>query len=176
MSIKKMGENYTQLVEDCRHRDRKAMRRLYELTAPMAMGVCMRYCRNRETAQDVMQEGYIKVYENLKSVKEPEKVMSWVYHIMVNECINHCHRQKPTEYLEDNQMIEPVVFPTDPFGDEEVVLALQQVPPRQRAVFNMLEVEGLTEEEVAERMATPVTNVRILLTRAKNCLKEILTK
>ncbi len=169
-----MGENYTQLVEDCRHRDRRAMRRLYELTAPMALGVCMRYCHNRESAQDVMQEGYIKVYEGLKKVREPEKVMAWVYHVMVNESINHCRRQKPIEYLEDKQMAEPAVFPSDPFGDEEVVLALQQVPPRQRAVFNMLEVEGLSEEEVAERMGTPVSNVRTLLTRAKNCLKEIL--
>lgn len=170
-----MSENYTQLVQGCLHRDREAMRKLYDLTASMAMGVCMRYSHNRETAQDLMQEGYIKVYEGLKKVREPEKVMSWVYHVMVNECINYCRRAKQEEYLEDAKE-EPVVFQPDPFGCEEVVMTLQQLPVRQRAVFNMLEVEGLTEEEVAERMGTPVTNVRTLLTRAKKRMREILTK
>ena len=170
-----MGENYTQLVADCRHRDRKAMRRLYELTAPMAMGVCMRYCHNRTTAQDLMQEGYIKVYEGLGRLRDPERLMGWVYQVMVNECINFCRRVKTTEALEDNLQHEPVDFQPDPFGDEEVVLALQQLPPRQRAVFNMLEVEGLAEEVVAERMKTPVSNVRILLSRARMKLREILT-
>lgn len=170
-----MSENYTQLVQACLHRDRKAMRRLYELTAPMAMGVCMRYSRSRETAQDLMQEGYIKVYEGLGKIKEPEKVMAWVYHVMVNECINHCRRAEVQTYLEDVAM-EPATFQTDPFGTEEVVLALQRLLPRQRAVFNMLEVEGLTEEEVAEEMKTTVGNVRTLMSRARNSLKEILTK
>ena len=96
-----MSEEYTQLVKRCRKHDERAMRALYEEMAPMAMGVCMRYSHNRETAQDLMQEGYIKVYEGLKKVREPEKVMSWVYHVMVNECINYCRRAKPTEYLED---------------------------------------------------------------------------
>lgn len=170
-----MSEKYTQLVQDCRRRDRKAMRQLYDLTAPMAMGVCMRYSHDRDTAQDLMQEGYIKVYEKIGKLKEPEKVMSWVYRVMVNECINHCKRQKPLELLDDVGE-EPAVFQTDPFGMEEVVLTLQQLPPRQRAVFNMLEVEGLTEEEVAEQMKTPVTNVRTMMVRAKKRMKELLTR
>lgn len=170
-----MSENYTQLVEDCRHRDGKAMRRLYELTAPMAMGVCRRYSRDRATAQDLMQEGYIKVYEGIGRLREPERLMSWIYQVMVNECINHCRRTDRAEYLEDAGL-EPVTFQVDPFGTEEVMLALQQLPPRHRAVFNLLEVEGQSEEEVAERMRTTVANVRTMMTRAKQSLRELLTK
>ena len=168
-----MSENYTQLIQDCRRRNRKAMRRLYDLTAPMAMGVCMRYSHNRDTAQDLMQEGYIKVYEGLGTLNEPEKVMAWVYQVMVNECINYCKRNTSLEYLEDVG-VEPVTFQADPFGIEEVVHNLQQLPPRQRAVFNMLEVEGLTVEEVAEQMKTPVTNVRTLMARARAKMRELL--
>lgn len=170
-----MEENYTQLVEGCRRRDRVAMRRLYELTAPMAMGVCMRFASDRDAAQDLMQDGYIKVYEGLGKLREPEKVMAWVYHVMLNVGINHCRRTKRPEYLEE-VVAQPVTFQTDPFGMEEVVEALQQLPPRQRAVFNMLEVEGLDETEVAEKMRTPVTNVRTLMSRAKSRLKELLTR
>lgn len=170
-----MSENYTQLVKDCQRRDRKAMRRLYELTAPMAMGVCMRYSHDRDKAQDLMQDGYVKVYEGIGKLKVPESVMSWVYHVMLNVCINSCQRSAPELYLED-VVEEPVVFQPDPFGCEEVVLKLQQLPPRHRAVFNLLEVEGLTEEEVAERMKTTVGNVRTMMTRARVMLRDLLTK
>lgn len=170
-----MSENYTQLVKDCRRRDRAAMRKLYELTAPMAMGVCMRFASDRDAAQDLMQDGYIKVYEGLGKLKEPEKLMAWVYHVMLNVGLNHCRRAKRSEFLEEVGE-EPVVFQLDPFGTEEVVLALQQLPPRHRAVFNMLAVEGLDEQEVAARMDTPVTNVRTMMSRARKRLKELLAK
>ena len=175
VSIREMEQNYTQLVEGCRRRDRRSMRALYDLTAPMAMGVCMRFASDRDAAQDLMQDGYIKVYEGLARLREPEKLMAWVYQVMFNEGLNHCKRNRRPEYL-DEVGEEPVVFQTDAFGMEEVVLALQQLPPRQRAVFNMLEVEDMDEKEVAVRMGTPVTNVRTLMSRAKNRLKELLTK
>ena len=96
-----MEEMYTQLVEECRRRDRRAMRRLYETTAPMAMGVCMRYCRNREEAQDVMQDGYVKVFERIGRLREPEKLMAWVYQLMVNECLNHLRDRMETVSLDE---------------------------------------------------------------------------
>ena len=170
-----MEEKYTQLVEDCRQHDSRAMRRLYEATAPMAMGVCMRYCRNRETAQDVMQNGYVKVYENLWRLREPEKLMAWVYQVMMNECINHCKSRKEAVCLDDMQY-EPSTPPLDPFAAEEVVEALQRLTSQQRMVFNLLEVEGMTPEEAAQQMKTTVGNVRTHFTRACKALRKILLK
>ena len=168
-----MEEKYTQLVKDCRKRDRDAMRRLYETTAPMAMGVCMRYCRNRETAQDLMQEGYIKVFEHLGRLREPEKLMAWVHRLMVNECLNYIRKHREMLPL-DTVKVEPVAPPADPFTTEEVVRALQALPERQRAVFNLLEVEGVTPENVAQKLKTSEKNVRVLFTRACKQLQEIL--
>ncbi len=165
---------YTQLVEDCRRRDRKAMRRLYETTAPMAMGVCMRYCGDRDEAQDVMQDGYIKVFEGLGRLKEPERLMAWVYKLMVNACLNHLRYRKETVGLEEMEE-EPAVLPADPFAHDELVAAVQELPARHRAVFNLIEVEGLTAEEAAQRLKTGVKNVRVLYSRACNELKDILT-
>ena len=163
-----MSEEYTQLVEGCKNRERRAMKRLYDLTAPMAMGVCMRYSHDRDAAQDLMQEGYIKVYEGIGKLRDPSKVMAWVYQVMVNECINRCKRAKRTEYIEE-MVTEPEVFQPDTFAG-------QLLPPRPRAVFNMLEVEELTEEEAAARLKTSVGNVRTLMSRAKRMLRDMLTK
>ncbi|MBR1550183.1 MAG: sigma-70 family RNA polymerase sigma factor [Bacteroidales bacterium] len=168
-----MEEMYTQMVKDCRRRDREAMRRLYETTAPMALGVCMRYCHNRETAQDLMQEGYIKVFEHIGRLREPEKLMAWVRQLMVNECLNHLRSHKETVSLEELDE-EPAVPPADPFTVEEVVRALQGLPERQRMVFNLLEVEGVAPKKVARRLKTNEQNVKVLFSRACNRLQEIL--
>ena len=92
---------YTQLVEDCRRRDREAMRRLYEATAPMALGVCMRYCGDRETAQDLMQDGYVRIFEGIGRLREPERLMAWVYQVMVNVCLTHCKWREETVSLDE---------------------------------------------------------------------------
>ena len=117
----------------------------------------------------------IKVYEGIGKLRDPSKVMAWVYQVMVNECINRCKRAKRTEYIEE-MVTEPEVFQPDTFAGEEVVMKLQLLPPRPRAVFNMLEVEELTEEEAAARLKTSVGNVRTLMSRAKRMLRDMLTK
>ena len=66
-----MSNEYTRMVEGCRRRDAKAQRALYDAMAPMAMGVCMRYARDREQAMDILQDGFIKVYENISKLLEP---------------------------------------------------------------------------------------------------------
>lgn len=169
-----MEEMYTQLVEDCRRRDREAMRRLYEATAPMALGVCMRYCGDRDTAQDLMQDGYVRIFEGIGRLREPERLMAWVYQVMVNVCLTHCKWREETVSLDEMEE-DPAVPFTDPFSDEEVVVALQRLPERQRMVFNLLEVEGVTPEETARQLKTSVRNVRVLFVRACNRLKELLT-
>ena len=170
-----MGEMYTQMVEDCRRRDRKAMRRLYETTAPMAMGVCMRYCGNRAEAQDVMQDGYIKVYEGLGRLRDPEKLMAWVYQLMINECLNHLRGRMNTVSLDDLKT-EPSVPPIDPFADEEVMAALPKLPEKYRVVFNLMAVEGMDPEEAAQRLKTNVKNLRVMYSRACAMMKDLIEK
>lgn len=166
-----MSDKYTQLVKRCRKRDERAMRELYEEMAPMAMGVCMRYARSREEAQDLMQEGFIKVFEHLGRLKEEEKLGAWIHKIMVNTCIDFYYSRKELRLLDD-VTVEPVTLPLDPFGMEEIVAAIQQLPPHQRAVFNLVEVEGYSCEEVAQRLRQTASGVRATLCRAKATLRE----
>lgn len=168
-----MSGEYTQLVKRCRKHDERAMRALYEEMAPMAMGVCMRYSRSREEAQDLMQDGFVKVFEKLGSLKEPERVGAWVHQIMVNVCIDHFHSRKEMRYLDDVD-VEPVTLPLDPFTMGEIVAAVQQLPPHQRAVFNLVEMEGYSCEEAARRLGQSASGVRATLSRAKATLRETL--
>ena len=168
-----MSDDYTQLVKRCRKHDERAMRELYEEMAPMAMGVCMRYSRSREQAQDLMQDGFLRVFEKLRTLKEPEKVGAWIYQIMVNVCMDYLKSLRPMQSLDD-AVGEAVTLPLDPFGMAEIVEAMQQLPPHQRMVFNLVEVEGYSCEETAQSLGLSPSGVRATLSRAKAQLREIL--
>lgn len=170
-----MEPDLTQIVEGCRRGDPRSQRALYDAMAPMAMGVCMRFAADRDTAQDLMQDGFIKVFESISRLRNPESLGPWVYQIMVNRCINHTKRQRPMASLDDN-IPPPVALPLDPFADQEIVLALQQLPPQQRLVFNLIEVEDRPYDEVAATLRCSEVNLRALLSRAKARLRDILTE
>ena len=170
-----MAADYAHIIEGCRRHDRRAQRALYDALAPMAMGVCMRYMRDRDEAQDVVQEGFVRVYENLGKVRDPQQMEAWAYKVMVNECLKHYRRYERPVYVDD-VMVEGVEQPLDPFGLESVVAALQQLPPAQRMAFNLVEVDGYTFEDAAKEMKSSEVNVRALLCRAKGRLRELLTR
>lgn len=167
--------DFAHIIEGCRRHDRRAQRELYDALAPMAMGVCMRFMRDRDEAQDVMQDGFVRVFENLGQLRDPQQAGAWAYRVMVNECLKYFRRRERPVYTDDVQ-VDVVQLPLDPFGTEEVVAALQQLAPAQRTAFNLVEVEGYSYEEVAKEMKCTEVNVRALLCRAKSRLKEILRK
>lgn len=171
-----MAADYTHIVEGCRRRDRAAQRQLYDAMAPMAMGVCMRYVRNREEAQDLMQEGFVHVFEHLSQLREVEKLPAWVRKVMVNECLRHFRRQHLTMVTGDMGVADRAEQPLDPFADEEVVLALQQIAPQQQVVFNLVAVEEYGYDEVAQLLHCSEVNVRALYSRARSRLREILNE
>lgn len=163
-----------QMVEGCRKRNPKAQRALYDAVAEMAMGICMRYAADRDEAQDMLQDGFIKVFERIGTLRDPEGVRSWVYGVMMNTCIDHQRTRRGWVPLEEVR--EPARFDTDPFGTEELVAAIQRLSPMPRTVFNLCEVEGYTQDEVAKRLKTNKVAVKVALSRAKSELRKILTK
>ena len=139
------------------------------------MGVCMRYATDRDAAQDLLQDGFVQVFEHIGRVRDPERLGGWIYRVILNECLQHYRRNERQLYVDD-VMVEKVELPLDPFGTEEVVLALQKLTPAQRTAFNLVEVEGYTYQAAASEMHCSEVSVRALLSRAKSRLKEILNR
>lgn len=168
-----MSDDYTQIIQGCCKRDADAMRSLYEMTASMAMGVCMRYAGDRSTAQDWMQDGYIRVFEKIGSVKDPARLMSWVYQVMVNICLNQCKKRGRTLYLEELPE-EPAPDEPLPYSAEEVFAAMKRLPMSLRTAFNLITVEECDYGEAAKRMGCRESTVRGMHSRACARLREIL--
>lgn len=168
-----MTADNAQIVDGCRRGDRKAQRALYDMTAPMALGVCMRYAASRAEAEDLMQDGYVRVFENIGRLKEPKALHGWVRQVMTSVCINTVRRRVRFVSL-DKEPVEAVDTPMDAFVDEEVVHALQRLAPQKRTVFNMVAVEEMGYDEVAAKLKCSESNVRALFSRAKKELTDIL--
>lgn len=167
----KMSMDYAQMVKGCRKRDAKAQRALYDAMAPMAMGVCIRYARDREEARDYMQDGFVKVFENVGKLKDCETLRTWVYKTMLNTCIDHCRIRKEVEPI-DNYDVRAVE--TDPYTMEEIVLAMQKLPKIHRTVFNLCDIEGYKLEEVAKELKSSYNSVKVALCRARKMMGELL--
>ena len=166
-----MSMSYAQMVEGSLRRDAKAQRALYDELAPMCMGVCMRYASDREEAQDLLQDGFIKVFEKLRSLRDPQKLRSWSYNIMVNTCIQNFRKHRTTLLVDDMDTYAET-DDIEGHSPEEAVAALQQLTERQRLVLNLFYMEGYSSRQIAETLKCTDSNVRALLTDARRAMRK----
>lgn len=168
-----MSMSYAQMVEGCRHRNADAQRALYDALAPMAMGVCYRYSVDRDEAQDMMQDGFVKVFERIGTLHDPQKLRSWTYNIMVNTCIQHYRRSRHTVLQE----MEDVVDDRDeemPYTMDDIVEAMSTISPTQRMAFNLCCVEELPMADAADKMKCSELSVRVALCKARKRMRNYL--
>lgn len=161
------------MVDACIRHESKAQRALYDMLAPMCMGVCLRYAGTVVVAEDLLQEGFVKVFEKIATLRDPEKIRPWAYQIMVNVSVQYLRKKEMVVVAEGVEDV-PVSVDFSPFAMEDIVLAIGQLPPTQRMVFNLCEVEGYNHDEVAQMMRCSNVSVRVNLCRAKKHLKELL--
>lgn len=179
-----MNVDKEHIVAACQQKDQKAMRWLYEELAPAMLGVCMRYTHSRDEAQDVLHDGFIKVYENIGMLQDPSSLESWVYHIMVNQAVDHIRSDMQIVYCDTNSFEDMPAEGDDGELDldytnrkaKEVVEVLQTLPKHLRVVFNMRAVEEMEFKDIAARLKLPQSTVRSHWIRAKKMIIKRLNK
>ena len=174
-----MGMNYQQMVDGCRRRNAKAQRALYDELAPMCVGVCHRYVADRDEAADMLQDGFVHIFENIGKLRNPEKLRSWAYTVMVNTCVSYLRRSRKLVVKESLGEVPDEAEGDDlsPYSMNDLRRALDSLTPWLRTAFNLCAVEGKSCAEAAEMMATKESNVRLLVFRARAALRrELETK
>ena len=174
-----MTTELEQIVDGCKRKNPIAQKKLYELYAPKMLGLCMRYTHSRDEAQDLLHDGIIKVFENIGQLTNPLALESWMSQIMTRLCINYLKRRKQLQYYDLNAMDEylPEEASDDHVDDitysmEQIINAIQSLPPYYRLIFNMYEVEEMDIKDIAEEMKQNESTIRSSLTRARNLLKK----
>lgn len=169
-----------QLVEACKQRDQQAMKQLYDELAPSMLGVCMRYTHSRDEAQDLLHDGFIRVYENIGMLKNAESLESWVYHIMVSVSVDYLKSNSKVVYCDTDKLDwiaaedEEEELDLDRINSraEDIVEALQSLPEHYRVVFNMRAVEEMEYDKIAVLLKYSESTVRNYLVRAIELIKK----
>ena len=142
-----------ELIQSCIAGDRYSQSQLYELFVPKMFAVCLRYCKNREEAEEIVQEGFVQVFKSLKSFRNEGSFEGWIRKIMVYCSVKHFRTQTkmhPVVNIEsvnveevDNEYILARL------GKKELLKMVQALPPAYRMIFNLYVFEGMKHREIA---------------------------
>ncbi|WP_436515051.1 RNA polymerase sigma factor [Ekhidna sp. To15] len=170
--------NTKDLIDKSKSGDRKAQQQLYKrLNAPM-LGICLRYMRTREDAEDVLLEGFYKVFTNLKNFayQNDNTFFGWAKRIMVNEALMKLRKNKEIQTLAINEDLdmEIDVTPLSKLQTADLLKVIRTIPVGYRTVFNLYEVEGYSHQEISEKLGVSVGTSKSQLFKAKKLLREML--
>lgn len=163
-----------ELLEGCRKGQAQAQRMLYDRYSRIMFGVCLRYASSREDAQDILQEGFIRVFKNLDTFRGEGSMEGWVRRIMIHTSIEH-YRRRSKYFLVDVNEAQGLEVTPDAIGKlsrDELLSLIQELPPGYRTIFNLYEVEGFSHQEIGTMMNVSVGTSKSQLSRAKSWLKE----
>jgi RNA polymerase sigma factor (sigma-70 family) len=169
------------ILKGCMQGKHSAQRELFEKYSRMLLGVCNRYAQSIEEAEDIMQEGFVKIFLNIKHFKGEGSLMAWMRRIMINTAITHYHRMLKHRYHDDIADIketdmEAMSWEDSDFTREELFKVIQRMPEGYRMVFNMYAVEGYKHREIAEILEIDENTSKSQYSRARRWLQERLIK
>ena len=169
------------IIEQCINEDRKAQKQLYTLYYGKMMNVCLRYTKNADDAQDLLQDGFVKVFKHLKEYDFKGSFEGWVRRIVVNTAIDFYRKYKDVNFVDDsdnrileNSKVESADSIYSNFGVEEIMNSIQQLSPVYRTVFNMYVLDGFSHKQISEELNISEGTSKSNLSKAKHNLQEIL--
>ncbi len=172
------------------HNDKAAFQGLYDLFKDKVYNTCISYLQNSGDAEEVTQDVFLEVYHSAKSFKGSSSVSTWIYRIAVNKCIDKIRykgRQKRQGFIASIFNKDTGELEHDPAGfnhpgvvyenkEKAAMLfrAIEQLPENQKTAFILKQVEGLSQQEVADVMELTQKAVESLIQRAKANLRKLL--
>ncbi|WP_443938003.1 RNA polymerase sigma factor [Pedobacter sp. MW01-1-1] len=177
----KLTQIYTinDLLTGCQEGNRKMQEMLYRQTAAKMLAVCMRYAKDRMEAEDVLQMGYIKVFQKVKEYRGDGSFEGWIRRIMVNTAIESYRKQvRSLNVVEIDQAFEQpsTGFDFSRLGMQDLMRVIQKLADGYRLVFNMYAIEGYSHKEIAESLGISEGASKSQLSRARALLKEEILK
>lgn len=165
-----------QLIEGCRRGDRLAQKELYERYSRRMMGVCLRYANDRETARDLLQDGFVKVFTGMDSYSGAGSFEGWMRKIFVNCALEYLRKsdvlRDSTDLDNTAELIHPESSVLSDMSAAELMKLVQELPTGFRTVFNLFAIEGYSHKEISEMLEITESTSRSQFTRAKQMLQK----
>lgn len=168
-----------ELIEGCKKKDRMAQKLLFDRYSPKMNGICLRYLRHTEDAEDVLVEAFFKVLTNINQFKSSGSFEGWIRRIVVNECLMFLRRRhnfNMTLEVDANLKIQTDKNIEDELAAQDILHFLDQLPTGYRTIFNLYVLEGYKHREIAEMLNISINTSKSQLILAKKRLKGLLIK
>lgn len=170
--------NEAELINNCKKQLAASQKLLYDTYANKMLSVCMRYINDKAEAEDVLQEGFIKIFANINHFRSEGSFEGWMRRIFVNTALSAL-RVKQIKFAENMDhhlnysQVEPSVF--DKIGAQEIFELIRSLPNGYRIVFNLFAIEGYSHKEIGEMLNITESTSRTQFLKARNTLKEKIT-
>lgn len=172
-------EPINDLIHDALRGSRKSQQQLYQQYYGYGMSVCIRYARNREEAQEMLNDGFLKVFRYLDRFDFQKPFKFWLRRILINASIDYLRRQKrihQEEIVDHDLGMSEQAIGLDRLSANEILAMVQRLAPSYRAVFNLFVVEGFSHQEIADELGISVGTSKSNLAVARKQLKVIYSR
>lgn len=157
--------------------EREAQKALYETYYSFSLGLCMRYTNSKEQAQEVMNDGFMKVFKYIGKFDKSRPFLPWLKKILINCSIdnNRKEQNRVEAYdLEKGENKAGADSALDDIAYDEMLDMVRKLPPAYQAVFNLRAIEGYKHEEIARMLGISVGTSKSNFSRAKEKLRNYL--
>lgn len=171
-----MNNDYSKVIDGCLKRDPEAQRELYRSFAPKMMAVCRRYIPDAEAAKDVLQDGFVTLFDKLGSYKGDGSFEGWVRRIFVNTALMQLRRNDALKFSDEIELADSVdnvkCDTLDSIQAGDLMKLINALPQGFRTVFNLYVIEGFDHSEIAKMLKISEGTSRSQLSRARAWLLE----
>jgi len=177
MRLKKGLSDEEQLIAGCKEGKPRAQKELFEQYASAMLSVCIRYVNDRETAQDLLQEGFIKLYTKIDTYSGNGSFDGWVRRIFVTTSLEYLRQNnalKRSLSIEEysHLITDHYMDVMDKLSADDLMDCISKLPDGYRTVFNMYAIEGYSHSEIAEQLEISESTSRSQFMRARNILQQ----
>jgi len=162
-----------ELARGCVSKNPAAQKLLFERFSRKMMGVCIRYADRTDEAEDMLQNGFIRVFEKIESFRGTGSLEGWIRRIMVNESLTHLRKNKIMKINIDIDDVQFMISGNNPLtggenlNEKDLLKMIQQLPTGFRTVFNMYAIEGYSHKEIGEQLGISEGTSKSQYSRAK---------
>jgi RNA polymerase sigma factor (sigma-70 family) len=174
LKVIQLYKNEAQLIKKAAKNHRDAQHMLYEMHAPKMLSVCRYYIKDVHQAEEVMLNGFFKVFTQLKSFKSEGSFEGWIRRIMIRESISFLRKKKRLEFSADDMEVyeKPVNDTNVEFDVDDIQQLIDKLPEGYRMVFNMYAIEGYKHSEIAKMLSIGESTSKSQLFKARKLLQQ----
>ncbi|WP_028889759.1 RNA polymerase sigma factor [Tenacibaculum ovolyticum] len=177
MKIISLHNKQKSLIKKAINNNREAQQQLFEQFSPKMLGVCRQYVKDLHHAEDLMLQGFLKVFTNLQKFKSEGSFEGWIRRIMVNTCLTYLNKKNPIRLTDEDYVFNDVATESlENTSVEDIQTLIDKLPEGYKLVFNLYAIEGYKHSEISKKLNISEGTSKSQLFKARKWLQNSYVK